>query len=280
MADPVQNRLEQLKAINQAGAGLAAAPLPNPTPEQLLALSRADAEAWQSTYLSDYTKSLAAPTSAEIRLNDNAARKIQKSIRGDTDPNATDFFKIEYVTVSGVARNYVFSLLPAIDVSGGRGMGTMSGVPEVKPGIVIRTAMRQKNIPVPGGVPVIQTIGVDSTILQAVGAFIGTERKNGGSNDRGDISVLYEGSTAIGAAQSSETTARAFMTDVVQSGRPVVFHTKSTCNISPKEGAAPVGMELRYKGVIVNFKFYAARRNRTYYTLDMLISEYDINKRA
>ena len=217
------------------------------------------------------------------QLNAAGLATLQKSLKvaqttaaRDRDSNAEDFFKILYTDVKGQKKSFVFALLPAIDSNAGRGSAQ---VPDVKPGIIIRTSMRQKNIPVPGGVPIIQTIGVDNTVLQAVGAFIGTERiTNQKDSARGDLHTIYPGVQKLSESESSERKANTFMKEVVHSGRPIEFHSKSVSKISPDAKAPAVGMELKYRGVIVNFKYYAARRNRTYYSLDLLISEYDVNK--
>jgi hypothetical protein len=217
------------------------------------------------------------------QLNTAALTTLQKTLKvaqtaasKNRDSNAEDFFKILYTNVKGQKKSFVFALLPAIDSNAGRGS---SLVPDIKPGILIRTSVRQKNIPVPGGVPIIQTIGVDNTVLQAVGAFIGTERiTNQKDSARGDLHTIYPGVQKLSEAESSEKKANTFMKEVVHSGRPIEFHSKSVSKTNPDGKGPAVGMELKYRGVIVNFKYFAARRNRTYYSIDMLISEYDVNK--
>lgn len=213
---------------------------------------------------------------AALAAVEKTTKTTQTTAIRDKNSNAEDFFKILYTNVKGQKKSFVFALLPAIDSNAGRGS---SLVPDIKPGILIRTSVRQKNIPVPGGVPIIQTIGVDNTVLQAVGAFIGSERiTNQKDSARGDLHTIYPGVQKLSEPESSEKKANTFMKEVVHSGRPIEFHSKSVSKTSPDGKGPAVGMDLKYRGVIVNFKYFAARRNRTYYSIDMLISEYDVNK--
>lgn len=244
---------------------------PSPNPSQIQSAS-ASATEW--------AKEQIVVTLPQLNANDlttlqKASIVPESTTKKERNSSAEDFFKILYTNVKGQKKSFVFALLPAIDSNAGRGY---SQIPDIKPGILVRTSVRQKSIPVPGGVPIIQTIGVDNSILQAVGAFIGTERiTNQKDSARADLHTIYPGVQKLSEAESSEKKANTFMKEVVHSGRPIEFHCKSVSKTSSGKGPA-VGMELKYRGVIVNFKYFAARRNRTYYSIDMLISEYDVNK--
>lgn len=204
------------------------------------------------------------------------SQEIQKKV-SSLSVGTKDEFTIEY-GAEGSKKKYVFALLPAMDSSAGKGMGAMPAVPEVKPGIVIRSMMKQKNIIIPGGVSVVQTIGVDSTVLQAVGAFIGSEKLN--SNDKKpDLSPVYQGLTGTYGQKSSADKAREFMEKVVFSGRPIKFKAAAAAITEPNTTSYKE-MKVEYTGVVLSFKFYAQRYNRTYYTLDILLTDYDVVKRA
>jgi enoyl reductase-like protein len=246
---------------------------PPPSPTQIQ-LDSASATEWakQQTVVT-----LPQLDSAGLTAVQKALKIAQTAATRNRDSNAEDFFKILYTNVKGQKKSFVFALLPAIDSNINKGS---SQVPDVKPGILIRTSVRQKSIPVPGGVPIIQTIGVDNTVLQVVGAFIGTERiTNQKDSARGDLHTIYQGVQKLSESESSERKANLFMKEVVHSGRPIEFHSKSVSKTTPDGKSPAVGMELKYQGVIVNFKYFAARRNRTYYSIDMLISDYDVNKK-
>jgi hypothetical protein len=261
-----------------AGEVLSATTGPASTPAQLKAEAVASAAIWAKEYTTAYDLTRLPQLDAKaLAAQEKSFEKAKITARQNRDSGTEDFFKILYTNVKGQKKSFVFALLPAIDLSS-RGVGN-SNVPDLKAGVVIRTSMRQKNIPIPGGTPIIQTIGVDSTIMQVVGAFIGSERiTNPADSSRGDLSTIYTGLQNLSTAESSETKARAFMSEVVHSGRPVEFHAKSVSRTSDNPKAKAEGMELKYKGVIVNFKFYAARRNRSYYAIDLILSEYDVNK--
>jgi hypothetical protein len=270
--NPDQYLLDNNEAFQTAEEVLALYSGPLATPTQIESAS-ASAAAWAKEQT---VVTLPQLNAAGLAAFQKSLKTAQTSAARNRDSNAEDFFKILYTDVKGQKKSFVFALLPAIDSNAGRGS---SQVPDVKPGIIIRTSMRQKNIPVPGGVPIIQTIGVDNTVLQAVGAFIGTERITDQKDSaRGDLHTIYPGVQKLSESESSEKKANMFMKEVVHSGRPIEFHSKSVSKTSSDPKAPVVGMELKYRGVIVNFKYYAARRNRTYYSLDLLISEYDVNK--
>jgi hypothetical protein len=80
-------------------------------------------------------------------------------------------FTIKYVDTNNVEQIYRFSLLPAVESK----LASGSQVPEVKPGILIKTSMNIKRFLVPGGAPMFQMLGAEQTILQLVGLLIGNE---------------------------------------------------------------------------------------------------------
>jgi hypothetical protein len=202
----------------------------------------------------DAPEILSQVTSNYIRIEDKTYNRgeIQvftiSFIDGETDTNK--FFN--------------FALLPAIETTANRGQG---GVPEVKPGLVTMTSMRYKNFIIPGSTPVIQSIGVQSTVHQFVGAFVGSENIDD-TAIRATMDFVYP---LVGQeppwtnVENSFNKANLFDKKVVQSGRPITMTLRSD-------------IDYVYEGVIVGFKFYAIRADRAYYTLDLMGTVYHRQK--
>jgi hypothetical protein len=203
--------------------------------------------------------------------------EIRTKGKNDILAGSNDSFKILYQETDGTERTYLFALLPAVDSGGGTGISGRTMVPEVKPGIAIISSMKQKNIIVPGGAPVAQTIGIESTLLQCVGAFIGSELANAGSRKVGDLSPIYYGYNGVQRG-NSEAKAKEFMQKVVQSGRPVTFQLETSykTKVTGPEGKLEAqNAVMKYRGLVVGFKYFAQRSNRTYYSLNLLITDYN-----
>lgn len=215
----------------------------------------------------------------------SVSRTTLSRTKNDVLGGKNDEFRIEYQNTQGSSRWFTFTLLPAIDITGRGGIGnvnvgSMGMIPEVKPGIVIRTTMKQKNIVIPGGTPVVQTIGVDNTIMQLVGSFVGTELDtgSGSAKKQGDLSTLYYGYDSDAQQQPSTDKAEIFRNEVVYSGRPVtvVLQTEHKAPRFSKDNRPEVvRVRLKHRGVVIGFKYYAQRVNRTYYTLDLLLTDYN-----
>lgn len=88
-------------------------------------------------------------------------------------PSISDasLFTIKFVDNSNTEQIYKFSLLPAVESR----LASGSQVPEVKPGILIKTSMNIKRFLVPGGSPMFQMLGAEQTMIQLVGLLIGNE---------------------------------------------------------------------------------------------------------
>lgn len=171
-------------------------------------------------------------------------------------------FYIKY----GNNKYFNFALLPAIESNLSRGVG---GVPEVKPGLVSLTSVKYKTFLVPGCKPIVQAIGVQSTIYQITGAFVGTEQFNLGSAPGRPASskTLYRmpGSGAELQYNRKENNAiniaKRFDKEIVQRTKPVTLYIFS-------DG------DYVYTGMIVNFKVYGVRGDRAYYAMDLLSTSY------
>jgi hypothetical protein len=175
-------------------------------------------------------------------------------------------FVIKYIDNETEKDNYFnFALLPAIEATSNRGQ---NGVPEVKPGVVTMTNMKYKNFLVPGSTPVIQTIGVQSTMHQFVGAFIGSENIAVLAK-RASLNHVYRldgmANPPYNDTDNAFMKAKLFDRKVVQSGRPITMTLTSDVSYT-------------YEGVVVGFKFYTVRADRAYYTLDVLTTVYPHQK--
>jgi len=185
-------------------------------------------------------------------------------------------FTIQYNDVTlGAPRYFNFSLPPAIDniltySSSGSFRGNAS-VPDVKPGIPIRTAMKHRNINIPGGTSVVQTIGVDSKYMVLVGAFLGSEQFSTAamSSIPNQFAPVYS-SLSSGAANyglsTAYTMAKAFDENVVQQGAAV------TVTINMNDGV--YSENVTATGVVVDFKIQAVRPAKTYYSITLLYTTF------
>lgn len=173
-----------------------------------------------------------------------------------------DTFEIFYqdVFVSDIEKKqykeFKFELLPSIEstVNHPGGSNVLRGattIPDVKPGIPIRTVMKHRNINIMGGKNVIQTIGIDSKFIILVGAFIG------------DNNI------------SSHQEAKFFDEQIVQPGLRVSITIRAHFGAdlalpNPKKE----GEFKNLKGFISEFKLYAVRREKSYYSITIIIEDF------
>lgn len=175
-----------------------------------------------------------------------------------------EMFTITFINNETKKKEYFnFALLPAIETNASKGQG---GVPEVKPGVITMTNMKYKNFIIPGATPVVQSIGVQNTVHQFVGAFIGSETITA-QPQRPSLSHIYRTGdytqeTAPWTTQeSSFNKAKRFDHYVVQSCRPITLKMVSDITYT-------------YEGVVTSFKFYTVRADRAYYIIDVLATVY------
>jgi hypothetical protein len=174
-------------------------------------------------------------------------------------------FDVIYQNVYGASETYSFSLLPAIE-SNLRPSVAGASVPEVKPGILLRTSMNHKKFSVPGAPPVIQTLGVDQTILQIVGLFLGVE----GNSFTRDTTNYFSGQNQ--SPVDAEKAAITFDQEIVQGGRPIQI-------LIAADGATPDGIiQLEFNCLIQNFRYFMTRSDRCYYAIDAIMTEYRRHK--
>jgi hypothetical protein len=230
-------------------------------------------------------------------ITDTSVRALNSTV---TQPNVLEnipsisdasAFTIKFVDTSNVEQIYRFSLLPAIESK----LASGSQVPEVKPGILIKTSMNIKRFLVPGGAPMFQMLGAEQTILQLVGLLIGNESLtptntagsivNSGQNPDSNTTVSNQNpntsilnTNVIDPASSlykedselnSHAVAKQLDLNVVQLGRPVEIRIISH-NSDPK--VKP--FELKYNCLLQSFRYFVARNDRTYYALDAIVLDY------
>lgn len=211
------------------------------------------------------------------------------------DENESGRFFIEYKNVKGQEKQWEFTLLPAIDnnlsigVSSPVSRGNGAKVPEARPGLMVQTVMRHKNIPIPGSVPVVQTIGPEMMVIQLVGAFVGNELDGERGVDRnytpnissearfgsGEDALYAKWGENLNNGLDSYEKARVFNREVVLQGAPIILSviSRRTNNLGDSNF-----MLFVYEAVITGFKIYAARQDRTYYALNALITDYEVTK--
>lgn len=224
------------------------------------------------------------PAAAEqLRLSNRSTRSNPSQIVGTgrnqvpwtstglASGQSKSYFKITYYAIDGKERTFMFALLPAIE-NYLPIQGSGAKVPEVKTGIQITTRMRHRNIAVPGSTPVIQSIGPDSTTMQLTGLFVGNE--------------LFDVANSIGpptfSGSAGQTNAfdisRIFNNEIVLPSIPVfidIFSSLSGGSFNVLSGATPSRFTRIYvRGLITSFRSCTSRENRSYYALDILLTDY------
>jgi len=195
------------------------------------------------------------------------------------DPDRQDYFGIKYYDkFTGKGRYFRFSLLPAIE---NKISPLIPGqtVPGVQPGIMINTAMRHRNILIPGSTPVYQAIGLESVEIRLCGLLSGDETV---INDTpGPITFT---DNELGNATSGYDLAQFFREEVVIPGVPVdVEIYASAGQVAPlqREGANPNGsIKINGSLLIKSFRSMSARASREYYCIDAFLINYKLEKRA
>jgi hypothetical protein len=175
-------------------------------------------------------------------------------------------FKVSYKTGEGDVKVYEFSLLPAIETLNRSG----AAIPESKPGILFRSSMNIKKFNVPGSGPLYQMLGINQSIAQLVGTFIGNESADAAqATGLTKAEALYPTPTRPGL--NSYKTALKFDQDVVQSGREVRIQITSPSNVEDEI------LELDFLCYVESIRFFVARSDRSYYALDIIMTRHKTN---
>lgn len=148
---------------------------------------------------------------------------------------------------------FKFSLLPAIESNIAPSVrGTT--VPEVKPGILVRTDMNYKRHLIPGGHPAYQSLGVEQIILQLVGALIGDETTGG--HPQNALSTT----ASLSAYRSSKR-----LLDLIKRGSILRMILQSE-SVGPDPS-----INMTLKVLVSSIRLLHARSDRTYYAIDALV---------
>lgn len=210
--------------------------------------------------LSKDRSSLTSKLSYTPKSSATAAPTSRETLDITDIAKTASYFKVTYTDLLGETQDYNFSLLPAIESK--FSSGPTAQVPEVKPGILLKTSMNIKRFLIAGGPPVFQTLGIEQTMFQIVGLFIGNE----GTRGLGEAGAaqLYR----LKATLDAQRAARVFDQEVVQPGRPVTLSLFA----SSSEYAAAIKVD--YKCLLQNLRVFIVRSDRVYYSLDALVLEY------
>lgn len=183
-----------------------------------------------------------------------------------------DGFVINQLNEAGEkTKSFNFSLLPAIESSvGGR------QVPEIKPGILKRSSVNIKTFNLPGGAPAFQSLGLEPTMLQLVGLLVGSESvyETESSNAKltktsKGVLPIYTPTSTLNAYQS----AMYFEQQLVQNNRPVEISISANNSNSGMSNFDPT-LTIVYKALIQNVRYFIARQDRIYYSIDALLLDY------
>jgi hypothetical protein len=264
-----QQKIADLKAADQETSGLSSTVIsPNSAQGQNLPTNQnANAQPVPKSIITNITdNTVASPLGAtnNIQLD----RSINLGVGGTATIQASTF-EVRYTDVNKVPKIFTFSLLPAIETNL-RSSHHGATVPEVKPGILVRTSMNYKRFSLPGGSPVFQSLGIEQTIIQLVGLFVGTE----GSTFNSPDSALYGRYGDSLKLTSANKYAEQFDREIVKAGREVTLFINSQTT-DPRDG-----LTLTYKCCIQTFRVFIARFDRVYYSIDAVLTDYPVNRIA
>lgn len=260
-------------AYNQLRFGQLNFEIRNPPLDQLVqalqgAISAASPRSGVSVSLSNGSKVSTFEMIARSRNTQNNTTTPSNSPVSISNNNSSalkDSFTITYKDAYGQDKRWNFALLPAIENTL-RPNNSTAGVPEVKPGILVRTGMNFKRFLIPGGPPVFQALGIEETFYQLVGAFIGAETNNG---QEANPQAVYNINTSLNAYDS----AMLFDKEVVQTAREVHL---SILAGSGKRGFPIIDtpIQINVYGIVQNIRYFGVRHDRTYYAIDFRVTRY------
>ncbi|EKQ70412.1 hypothetical protein OsccyDRAFT_0699 [Leptolyngbyaceae cyanobacterium JSC-12] len=266
-------KITDLRTSDQATAGLSASVIPPgdgqaqvlPNPNTYQIYGAQPLPQFSFTSFSDEAgrtlfgipQSITTPNTNTVNLGEEGTISTVRATR----------FEIRYTNVNGSSQLYLFSLPPAIETNL-RSNTAGASVPEVKPGILIRTSMNYKRFLLPGGSPAYQSLGVEQTMIQLVGLFIGVE----GNFYVAPGQVLYGKFADTLKLNSAYQTARRFDEEVVQSAREVDLFINSE---SP-QGLTPIS--INYRCILRSMRLFVARHDRVYYALDAEVTTFKTNR--
>lgn len=163
-----------------------------------------------------------------------------------------EVFKEEKFTIGDFDFSSYNSPLPAVEsvikYNNSTNFRGNAEVPEVRPGIPIRTMMKIKSNLIPGAGNLLQSLTVDSKYIILVGTFL---NKTGGDNNF-----------------SSYNSSLLFEKKIVLPSKPVDI------KITPA-----IGDSVSLTGIIVDYKVFTVRSEKTYYSITVLYSKLPIRQK-
>jgi hypothetical protein len=239
---------------------------------------------------SDSSAGVTLDTGLIQRLSANPTPTVEpEPVRREQDFNikAEKHFRI-YVSKD---RYFEMDMLPAIrqNLSHPHGLSGQS-VPGAPPGVTFTQLQNTANIPIPGGAPVVQSLGVNMMTMQFVGAFIGLPRSTQGSDaywrlegrddfdcvlhktagertfyddPTGKIGNRYPGRGILNKGDESWHASYIFSRDVVAEQKEVKVSIFTQNYLAIQE-----------VGIITQFVPMLARNDRVYYKFTLLITDY------
>ena len=201
----------------------------------------------RTTSSTGYTNNLAAVPFRTPTIPKSELRKLESFIA------LSDKFTMSFKDADGEPKLVEFELLPAIEpiLSYSSPTSKFRGgpsVPEVRPGIPIRTVMRVKNQVVPGCYNLTQSLGVDSKSIILVGAIIIPK---------------------ISATKHTYETAKFIDERIVQRGKLVTVTITTSKDLSKDPDNKNT---ISFIGSIIEFKYYTVRPSLTYYSFNIAYS--------
>lgn len=201
----------------------------------------------RTTSSTGYTNNLAAVPFRTPTIPKSELRKLESFIA------LSDKFTMSFKDADGKTKPIDFELLPAIEpiLSYSSPTSKFRGgpsVPEVRPGIPIRTVMRVKNQVVPGCYNLTQSLGVDSKSIILVGAIIIPK---------------------ISATKHTYETAKFIDERIVQRGKLVTVTITTSRDLSKDPNNKNT---ISFTGSIIEFKYYTVRPSLTYYSFNIAYS--------
>jgi hypothetical protein len=174
-------------------------------------------------------------------------------------------FEVHKYKRGEVESKFYFSLLPAIKTDNISQVGfNMNDTPGAAEGLSMLDKVRYNNKVIPGGHPIVDAIGLESSTVQLVGAFTGWDEisRDGSSGSADEIKVADLSSQNL-PENHSYSTARVFSNEIVKRAGEVLVRVKDN------------KLFIKFHAVIIDFQIFTVRHDLTYYKLNCLMTRYE-----
>jgi hypothetical protein len=224
--------------------------------------------------------------------NSTATSQISALAAPGLTPPST--FRIYLGCDTNATSYYEMDLLPAVKSNmrvhtGSNGDG--QEVPGAMPGIMFLTTQNVARIDIPGGSPVIQSLGVNSEVATFVGAFIGRSRN---INDKSKLLGTDAAGLLLNELSEAWQASEDFVNTVVKPGKVITIDIvcpfkpnpaqSSTFNnnMNPGTQSDPNNRAMRVTktGIIVKIQRLAARQDKLYYEFNFLTTKYNLRPKT